>query len=291
MWLLRRRRKRRACAELRAASPLAGRRAAYTRAPMHGRTAAPTPADRQPTPRPMTDRAPLDVASLSHPGHGPLAQRGLGLRRRRRRHRRARRRHGRLQRRRGRERHRGQRRVSNGMLPELRLGPRAVEGRHRERAHARARCCCSSRSPPANKGIYEAAQARPECAGMGTTIVAAVFCGNRVSHRPHRRLALLPAARREVRAADARPLAAAGADRQRRCSRPSRPSTRSTRTSSRARSASRRSCPPTSSSTGSRPNDIYLLVLGRPHRHGRARRHPHDRRRQAQPTWPRPPPS
>jgi len=33
----------------------------------------------------------------------------------------------------------------------------------------------------ANKGIYEAAQARPECAGMGTTIVAAVFCGNRVS--------------------------------------------------------------------------------------------------------------
>ena len=33
----------------------------------------------------------------------------------------------------------------------------------------------------ANKGIYEAAQARPECAGMGTTIVAAVFYGNRVS--------------------------------------------------------------------------------------------------------------
>jgi len=33
----------------------------------------------------------------------------------------------------------------------------------------------------ANKGIYEAAQARPECAGMGTTIVAAVFFGNRVS--------------------------------------------------------------------------------------------------------------
>src|SRR5207244_10889139 len=33
----------------------------------------------------------------------------------------------------------------------------------------------------ANKGIYETAQARPECAGMGTTIVAAVFYGNRVS--------------------------------------------------------------------------------------------------------------
>jgi len=33
----------------------------------------------------------------------------------------------------------------------------------------------------ANKGIYEAAQARPECAGMGTTLVSLVFCGNRVS--------------------------------------------------------------------------------------------------------------
>ncbi len=33
----------------------------------------------------------------------------------------------------------------------------------------------------ANKGIYDAAQARPECAGMGTTIVAAVFFANRVS--------------------------------------------------------------------------------------------------------------
>jgi protein phosphatase len=33
----------------------------------------------------------------------------------------------------------------------------------------------------ANKGIYEAAQARPECAGMGTTLVATVFVQNRVS--------------------------------------------------------------------------------------------------------------
>src|SRR5206468_7160482 len=33
----------------------------------------------------------------------------------------------------------------------------------------------------ANKGIYEPAQARPECAGMGTTLVSLVFCGNRVS--------------------------------------------------------------------------------------------------------------
>jgi len=33
----------------------------------------------------------------------------------------------------------------------------------------------------ANEAIYEASQARPECAGMGTTIVASVFCGNRAS--------------------------------------------------------------------------------------------------------------
>jgi PPM family protein phosphatase len=33
----------------------------------------------------------------------------------------------------------------------------------------------------ANKAIYDVAQARPECAGMGTTIVASVFRGNRVS--------------------------------------------------------------------------------------------------------------
>ncbi len=33
----------------------------------------------------------------------------------------------------------------------------------------------------ANKAVYQAAQTRPECAGMGTTIVAAVFWGSRVS--------------------------------------------------------------------------------------------------------------
>jgi len=33
----------------------------------------------------------------------------------------------------------------------------------------------------ANKAIYDAAQAHPECAGMGTTIVASVFRGNRAS--------------------------------------------------------------------------------------------------------------
>jgi protein phosphatase len=33
----------------------------------------------------------------------------------------------------------------------------------------------------ANKAIFEAANSRPECAGMGTTIVASVFCGTRAS--------------------------------------------------------------------------------------------------------------
>jgi serine/threonine protein phosphatase PrpC len=33
----------------------------------------------------------------------------------------------------------------------------------------------------ANKAIYEVAHQRAECAGMGTTIVASVFCGNRAS--------------------------------------------------------------------------------------------------------------
>ena len=33
----------------------------------------------------------------------------------------------------------------------------------------------------ANKAIYDAARIRPECEGMGTTIVAGVFCGSRAS--------------------------------------------------------------------------------------------------------------
>ena len=33
----------------------------------------------------------------------------------------------------------------------------------------------------ANKAIYDAAQTRPDCAGMGTTVVASVFCGNRAA--------------------------------------------------------------------------------------------------------------
>ncbi len=33
----------------------------------------------------------------------------------------------------------------------------------------------------ANKGIYEAAQKSPDCAGMGTTLVVAILCGARIS--------------------------------------------------------------------------------------------------------------
>ena len=141
--------------------------------------------------------------------------------------------------------------VSNGMLPDLRSG-RELSKIDVASGLTHAALLLQQQIAAANKGIYEAAQARPECAGMGTTHRGRRVLRQPRQHRPHRRFALLPAARREVRAADARPLAAAGADRQRPADARSRRSTRSTRTWSRARSASRRSFRPTSSSTASR---------------------------------------
>jgi protein phosphatase len=82
----------------------------------------------------------------------------------------------------------------------------------------------------ANKGIYEAAQTRPECAGMGTTILAAEFHGNRVSigHIGDSRCYRLRGEKFEQLTHDHSLL-------QNRSTRPaharSRPSTRSTRTS------------------------------------------------------------
>jgi len=70
--------------------------------------------------------------------------------------------------------------ITEGLLPEL------VSGRdlskvdvHSGLTHAAT--LLQQQIAAANKGIYEAAQARPECAGMGTTVVAAVFHGSRVS--------------------------------------------------------------------------------------------------------------
>jgi protein phosphatase len=70
--------------------------------------------------------------------------------------------------------------VSNGLLPELRSG-RELSKVDVQSGLTHAALLLSQNIAAANKGIYEAAQARPECAGMGTTIVAALFHGNRVS--------------------------------------------------------------------------------------------------------------
>jgi protein phosphatase len=70
--------------------------------------------------------------------------------------------------------------VSNGLMPELKSG-RELSKVDVQSGLTHAAMLLSQQIAAANKGIYEAAQARPECAGMGTTIVAAVFFGNRVS--------------------------------------------------------------------------------------------------------------
>jgi serine/threonine protein phosphatase PrpC len=70
--------------------------------------------------------------------------------------------------------------VSTGLLPELESG-RDMAKVDVQTGLTHAALLLQQQIAAANKGIYETAQARPECAGMGTTIVAAVFYGNRVS--------------------------------------------------------------------------------------------------------------
>jgi len=70
--------------------------------------------------------------------------------------------------------------VSNGMLPELK-SDRELSKVDIASGLTHAALLLQQKIAVANKGIYEAAQARPECAGMGTTLVSLVFCGNRVS--------------------------------------------------------------------------------------------------------------
>ena len=70
--------------------------------------------------------------------------------------------------------------VSSGMMPELRSG-RELSKVDIASGLTHAALLLQQKIAVANKGIYEAAQARPECAGMGTTLVSLVFCGNRVS--------------------------------------------------------------------------------------------------------------
>jgi protein phosphatase len=70
--------------------------------------------------------------------------------------------------------------VSSGLLPELASG-RELSKVDVQSGLTHAALLLQQQIAAANKGIYEAAQTRPECAGMGTTLVAAVFHGNRVS--------------------------------------------------------------------------------------------------------------
>jgi protein phosphatase len=70
--------------------------------------------------------------------------------------------------------------ITNGMMPELQSG-RELSKVDVATGLTHAALLLQQQIAAANKGIYEAAQARPECAGMGTTLVSAVFCGNRVS--------------------------------------------------------------------------------------------------------------
>ena len=70
--------------------------------------------------------------------------------------------------------------IKEGLLPEL------ISGRDLSKVDVHsglthAALLLQQQIAAANKGIYEAAQSRPECAGMGTTVVAAVFHGTRVS--------------------------------------------------------------------------------------------------------------
>jgi protein phosphatase len=70
--------------------------------------------------------------------------------------------------------------VTGGLLPELQSG-RELSKIDVQTGLTHAALLLQQQIAAANKGIYEAAQSRAECAGMGTTIVAAVFHGNRVS--------------------------------------------------------------------------------------------------------------
>src|SRR5437899_3653084 len=70
--------------------------------------------------------------------------------------------------------------VSGGLRPELESG-RDMSKVDIQTGLTHAALLLQQQIAAANKGIYETAQSRPECAGMGTTIVAAVFHGNRVS--------------------------------------------------------------------------------------------------------------
>ena len=70
--------------------------------------------------------------------------------------------------------------ISTGLLQELKSG-RELSKVDIASGLSHAALLLQQQIALANKGIYEAAQARPECAGMGTTLVSTGFFQNRVS--------------------------------------------------------------------------------------------------------------
>ena len=121
---------------------------------------------------------------------------------------RAGRRHGRLQRRRSGQRH-------GHLVHQVRARPLAAARPPAIATDTDVRRAMDICVDNANRAIFNAANSNPQYAGMGTTLVVAVFRDDAAAARPRRRLARLPAARRAPAADHARPLAAAGADRRR----------------------------------------------------------------------------
>ena len=70
--------------------------------------------------------------------------------------------------------------ISKSMLEELASG-RELTKVDTDTGLSHAGLLLRQQIAVANKEIYDTAQTRPDCAGMGTTIVATVFCGPRVS--------------------------------------------------------------------------------------------------------------
>ena len=134
-----------------------------------------------------------------------------------------------------------------------RVRARAVQGRRPQRAHARRAAAAAAdrrrQQGHLRGGAERVPNARAWARRSSPRCSTATACRSR--HIGDSRCYRLRG--EQLRAADARPLAAAGADRQRPDHRRAGASIRSTRTSSRARSASRRSCRRTSPSIASRP--------------------------------------
>ena len=110
---------------------------------------------------------------------GPRAQRGHDRRRSGHRPAGAGRRHGRLQRRRGRQRHRREDHRQPGA--RSRASARTCGRRTASRACRAPSIILRDAISRANKIIYQTARTQPQCEGMGTTVVAALFFDNKIT--------------------------------------------------------------------------------------------------------------